>query len=126
MGYMRHHAIVVSSYNKQTLEKAHKQAIEHFGPLVSTVIPSLINTYVSFFIAPDGSKEGWDESDSYDTKRSAFTEWLNRQRFSDGSTSLRWVEVQYGDDEYVTKIIRHSDEIIPSNDYSGPTELEDK
>lgn len=118
MGYMRHHAIVVTSYNVVHLEKAHTMANELFGTLVTPVTPSLINQYSTFFVAPDGSKEGWDESDRFDLLREQYTEWLNRQRFS-----VRWAVVQYGDDENETKIVAHSDTIVSSDNYEGPSDL---
>ena len=57
-------------------------------------------------IATDGSKEGWPESCTGDQQRDLFVQWCNDQRWSDGSSSLRWVEVQYGDDDGITKIVR--------------------
>lgn len=59
---------------------------------------------------PDGSKEGWEHSDVGDKARDSYTDWLKAQAYEDGSSPLQWVEVQYGDDNGETKIIRHSDE----------------
>jgi hypothetical protein len=73
------------------------------------VVESKINGYLSFFIAPDGSKAGWGDSNEGDERRDKFISWCDEQRYSDGSTSLQWVEVQYADDEKKTKIIRDSD-----------------
>jgi|SRR5216683_3332841 len=106
MGYMRHHAIVVTSYNEKNIKAAHEKALEIFGDSVT----AMTNGYCSFFIAPDGSKEGWDTSESGDECRTLFIGWLNEQRFEDRSSSFDWVEVQYGDDENETIICRHSDE----------------
>jgi hypothetical protein len=71
---------------------------------------SPINAYSSFMVATDGSKEGWSESDAGDARRKAFIAWLDTQRFEDGSTPFRWVEVQYGDEEGETVVCAHSDE----------------
>lgn len=109
MGYMRHHVIIITSWNQDLLKKAHLKAKEIF-PIVSEIYEGVINNYKSFFIPPDGSKEGWNESNEGDKNRQNFVEWLDAQRYSDNSTSLDWVEVQYGDDERETKIVRHSDE----------------
>ena len=108
MGYMRHNAIVVTSYSDELIETAHKLAVEIFED-VSTITPSKTNGYQSFLVPPDGSKEGWDESDAGDKNRDKFIAWLDSQRYDDGSTSLDWVEVQYGDDNRETIIIRDSD-----------------
>ena len=62
---------------------------------------------LSFFIPPDGSKEGWDDSEEGDKSRDRFVGWLRSVREKYG---LSWVEVQYGDNDYITKILRDSDE----------------
>lgn len=110
MGYMRHHAIVVSSWNEERIEYAHAKAVDIFGARVTNVVPSPMNGHRSFLVATDGSNEGWDESDIGDAQRDRFVKWLRRQEYEDGSTSLAWVEVQYADDEKETKIVRDSDD----------------
>lgn len=69
-----------------------------------------INNYQSFFIPPDGSKEGWCDSNEGDKRRKRFVKYLDQQREEDGSTCLKWVEIQYGDNDGITKIICYSDE----------------
>lgn len=105
MGYIRHHAIMVtgSDYDDR-LASVHKTAKEIFGELVSPIIESKINGYLSFFIAPDGSKEGWDISDEGNNNRAEF-----KRKVAIHNGYVDWVEVQYGDDECVTCIIDHSD-----------------
>ena len=109
MGYMRHHAIVVTSWDVQAIEKAHREAVARF-PAVSPLMDSEWNHYLSFFIPPDGSKEGWDASDEYDDCRKSFIQRLDSEYRDDGATSLDWVEVQYGDDEGETIVTAHSDQ----------------
>ncbi|TAH24879.1 MAG: hypothetical protein EAZ07_08430 [Cytophagales bacterium] len=72
--------------------------------LVSPIIDSLINKYCSFFIAPDGSKEGYDASDDNDRVRKKITDFLNTLIESDGSNSVKFVEVYYGTDESLAGI----------------------
>ena len=96
MGYMRHHAIIVSSWDKKSISLAHEKARELFFNL-SDLIPSIANGYQSFLIPPDGSKEGWEESDKGDGQRAIFCDWLTTQ-VEDGAIFLSWVEIQYGDD----------------------------
>lgn len=109
MGYMRHHAIVVTDggYGDH-IELAEEAATAH-GCAVSPIVKSPTNGYRSFLVATDGSKEGWPESDTGDERRAAFLAWLETTRYEDGSCPLRWVEVQYGDDEGVTKVVSDSD-----------------
>ena len=74
MGYMRHEAIVVTSWKKSYLEVARNKALE-FGLDVTELTNECMNGYVSFLIAPDGSKEGWEESDAHETKRGEWVSW---------------------------------------------------
>ena len=103
MGYMRHHAIIVTSWNRRSMLEARNKAKKIF-PYVSEISPETTNGYYSLFIPPDGSKEGWDESDEGNERRNKFLSWLTIYSIFD------WVEVQFGDDEGVTRICRHSDE----------------
>ena len=77
---------------------------------VSELIETHLNNIMSFFISPDGSNEGWEASDKGDDNRDAFIEWLESLRYDDGSSPLAWAEVQYGDSDGVTKVVRDSDE----------------
>lgn len=102
MGYMAHHAIVVTSQHEKPIRDARISAINLFNHLVSPIIRSKINACESFFIAPDGSKEGWDDSNEHDEKRKEFKEEIDR---FDGYVDM--VEVRFGGDEsgmaYVVK-----------------------
>lgn len=109
MGYMCHHAIVVTSFDEEKLQQAHDNATG-LGMSVTPIVYGAVDFYSTFCVVPDGSKEGWDESTRGDEQRAAFTEWLDGQRYSDGSTALDWVEVQFGDDDGDTCIVRDSDE----------------
>src|SRR3990172_9375028 len=112
MGYMRHHTIIVSSWDAEAIELAHKQAKETLTKLVSPIMGPFTNGYASFFVAPDGSKECWETSDTHDLQRAVFTEWLNTQRYEDRSSCFAWVEVQFGDDELETRIVNDNDALI--------------
>ena len=120
MGYMRHHTIVVT-WDKKHAELARGEALRIFNTesmgiagrvpsLVSELVDSAVNGYSSFFVAPDGSKEWWGTSDNGNTCRELF---INELRFMQRrNIFLDWVEVQFGDDEGVTRAIigSHSDE----------------
>lgn len=105
VGYMRRHAIVVtgSAYrDSEDITRAHNKATEVF-PWVSPISPPQVNGERSFFVPPDGSKEGWPESLEGDMRRNAFVEWLKKERCVD------WVEVSYAEDEPNTHVTRASD-----------------
>lgn len=128
MGYMCHDTIVVTSWDKEKLAAAHAKACELFAcatihpsfgregedvrtpTLVSPIISGVINQYASFFVAPDGSKEGWDASDNGDTAREEFVKYLRSKAEVDGSSSLDYVEVQFGDEDLDTLILNSSND----------------
>lgn len=103
MGYMRHHAIIVTDSSRQNgLEELHLLAVAIFGAKqVSHITSSPLNNYESFFVAPDGSKEGWEDSDKGDEQRERFVIALQQE-------NATFVQVMYGDDNGHCKIINHS------------------
>ncbi len=108
MGYIRHHAIAVTAISKENINEAYKNAIEIFGKeLVTEIKTSVINKYYSFFVAPDGSKEGWEESDKYDKKRKEFIEWIKKVN-KKYNICLSYCEFYYGDDNGESKIVNHN------------------
>ena len=124
MGYTRHHAIVCSGpapvedmapYSLglteyiTSLQRAHNYAANIFGDTVSPIVISPVNGVGSFFVAPDGSNEGWQDSDAGDERRAAFITYLRANYYDDGSSAVHWAEVQYGDDENEAKVTQSSD-----------------
>ena len=89
MGYMRHHAIVVTSFNAMEVKAAQNEA-HRLGMSPSSIQASLVNSEKSFFVPPDGSKEGWADSDKGDERRATFTKWLQEHSYCE------WVEVSFG------------------------------
>lgn len=112
MGYMKHHAIVITSWKKGLIESAREEAMKLFDPRqVSEVTPETVNGYRSLLIAPDGSKEGWAESDRGNMARDVFVGWIKEQTYEDGSNPFDWVEVMYGDDDTLAcGVVRDGDE----------------
>ena len=92
MGYIKHNAIIVTSWGDD-INKAKIKADKIFGEeFVSEVIESKVNGDKSFFIPPDGSKEGWESSDEGDMNRAEFVEWCKGK-------SIDYIEISYGGDE---------------------------
>lgn len=129
MGFISHNAIIVSgSYDVKPLagfdadwqkefegrpwiEVAHEKAMNTFTVCaVTPIVPGDTNGYRFFMVAPDGSKEGWGTSDKGDAERAAYRDWLNSTAYSDASTPLSWVEVQFGNDDCETKTVDSSDD----------------
>lgn len=108
MGYMRHHAIIVTCWDRDRLEIVADQAIEIFGRFgISDIVESRINGYCSFLVPPDGSKEGWEDSDRGNTLRAEFVQWLRTDPIG---VYCEWCEVMYGDEEGAAGIVNHSGE----------------
>jgi hypothetical protein len=104
---MRHDAIVVTSWKSEAIEEAAAKArecgLEVLGPSgVST------NGIRTLLVCPDGSKEGWDESNEFDVKRAAYLEYLNGRRYEDNSSCLSWVALAYGSDDGDAEITAHA------------------
>lgn len=112
MGYIRHHAIVVTDQLGDDIMEAHRQA-QRIGLGVTPIADSEMNGTSSFLVVPDGSKEGWATSEEGDERRETFKRWLKAPPPPEGDGpqfSLDWIEVQYGDDEGVSAITDHSGE----------------
>lgn len=110
MGYMVHHAIIVTGRMSEpwmgagrvTIEAAHAKALElcaSTAASVTEILPKAVNGYASFLIGPDGSKAGWSDSTDGDVMRAAMVQWLQAVGEFD------WAEVQYGDDDGDNKLL---------------------
>lgn len=107
MGYIKNHSIIVTSHFKDCINKAHEAAISIFKELnidyhgkneelVTEIFEGKVNTQYTFFIVPDGSKEGWGFSERCDKAREDFCAWMESNQ-----CSCDYVEVTFGgDDEY--------------------------
>jgi hypothetical protein len=110
MGYMRHHAIIVTGYDRAWADKAWRIAMALFPGQYIPLVTSGINDYHTLFVGPDGSKEGWEESDDGDASRAALVDWLRTEAVDeDGGSYLTWVEVQYGDEDDENKVVSCSE-----------------
>lgn len=113
MGYLAHHTIVVTGWQTEKVKEARHKAFlifeDHFaksltgrgGQLVSEVLFGVVNDQASFFIAPDGSKEGWGDSDTGDAARKEFLDWLR-----DSDNYCDYVEIVFGGDDHHDRVIR--------------------
>jgi hypothetical protein len=89
MGHITHHAIIVTGQGKH-LKEALTLANKIF-PDVSPILPSVMNGYETFFVPPDGSKEGWQASKDGDKRRAEFFQKVDPE-------CVRVAIVQYADD----------------------------
>ena len=107
MGYIRRHTIAITGTYGDYIEKAHAFA-QGTGAQVSSIMQAPINNERTFYVLPDGSKEGWSESIEGDRRREKIVEYLKSFAYDDGSNPIAWVEVFYGDDDGEAKIISHN------------------
>jgi hypothetical protein len=105
MGYIKHDAIVVIGGSLNHLLKAWRKAQE-LGLITTDIQRTAVNAYYSFMICPDGSKEGWKESDLHNEARLKWKEWLQTvSSYADKPIEewndvlcLDWVHVAFGGD----------------------------
>jgi len=93
MGFIRHDAIIVTAGHAIYIEEAKNKA-EEIGLEASRIVESPMNGYLSFLIAPDGSKEGWEDSNEGDAMRDEWIAWAK-----DHGDGICWGHVSYGGDE---------------------------
>ncbi len=106
---IRHHAIIVTTANANLLFECYAQA-QQLGCQISNIVASCDGHFMSFLVAPDGSSERGGMSHDEDAHRDRLIRWMDQRRDADGDSPFSWVEVQYGDDERQTRVVRHSDE----------------
>lgn len=112
MGHTRHHAIIVTACVPGAVEAARAKALEIFPEyLVGPMVGSRCNEWNTFLVGPDGSSLDWARSDRGVFCRGQFTSWLSDQADDDGDSTLSWVEVFYGDDDGICRIVRDCGEI---------------
>lgn len=106
MGTIHHTALLITGSNngfgepknRYLVTKAYKRAVKLFGEeQVSPVIGSGMNGYYSFFVAPSGSKLGWEQAIEHEAAMEKMIEFLDLKKYSDGSTSIKYVKVSYGE-----------------------------
>lgn len=74
--------------------------------LISQIMDSIVNHYHSFFIIPDGSKEGYDASDDGDVIRQKLIDFIEPLTASE-DYHLSYGEISYGADNGTTTF-KHS------------------
>lgn len=126
MGYIRHNAIIVTDWDINRVKIAHTKAREIFETLrskefevsaniVSEIVRGITNGQASFFIAPDGSKEGWPHSDNADKARGEFLDWLKEShQYCD------YVEIRFGGDTDGAVIVRDEDSDLDEKEVQEP------
>jgi hypothetical protein len=95
----KHNSVIVTCdlYEKDKFVQVLDKASDLFGSLVTQYVHTKLNGYLSFFVATDGSKEGWPEAEEADTKRKALCDFIDTFAYADGSSPFWYVDVAYGE-----------------------------
>ncbi len=108
MGTMNHNAVIATTWNKDFVTE-----IEYWMKAYSydarfrkmfIVSEALVNGYVTVVCVPDGSKEGWSDSDYGDKVRKMFIDKMTSMAYENDGNCWSWVEVSFG--EYGQKIVQ--------------------
>lgn len=97
MGYIRNECMVVTSDTATDVLRAHGEACQIFdeagyGRLVSGIQLHAVNGGASFFVSPDGSKEGWEHSNKCSDARAKLIQFLK-------TAPVDWVLIEIGGDD---------------------------
>lgn len=112
MGYVKHYAMVVTTYDLKKSTEAWNKATEIFGfDMITPIQQSQTNMYYTFFISPSGSKMGWETAEEHERDRDEFITWMEKRMketedSSDDFSSWDYAEFQYGGDDDLTEILR--------------------
>ncbi len=92
MGQIEHKAVVATLHLTEDVEKVDKwiESRRSSHRQLFAKLPSWANGYVTYCLAPDGSKEGWPTSKDGDRLRDSFINFLE-----EGDLGC-WAEVLYG------------------------------
>ena len=79
MGYVRHNAIIATGWQSEAVDAL----VAYAANLGAEVLRGTeqINGYITVCITPDGSKEGWSNSEDGDARRKKIREWLNAAEY---------------------------------------------
>jgi len=114
---IRHHTLIITVNDKKAAERIYQGIADIFKKnmeakngyqLISPIVSSLINNYFTFFISPDGSKEGYDLSEDADRIRAMVINLLKFYQTENNNLEIKYVELFYGDDSLPAEIINHN------------------
>jgi hypothetical protein len=119
MGYIVHDAVVVTvsgGIDPPPDVEAFRQSLpDKWRRLVIGPVEGVVNGDHSYAFLPDGSKEGWPDSDDGDQYRKQFIRLFDFA-YEDGSTPYDVAEIRFGGDEREWPRIRRPEqqrEVVP-------------
>lgn len=105
MGVVNNNAVIATTWSKEEVARI-KEWVSLLPNMRSLFLfgGEEINGKTTVVMVPDGSNEGWVESDDGDELRNAFVTELEKANYDDGSNPWSFVEVGYG--EFGQKVLR--------------------
>lgn len=105
MGVINHNAVIATTWS----DKEFNRVGEWIGNLTREQRALFVTNKnqfgdVTIVMTPDGSKEGWEDSNECDKIREEFTTLLESRACEDGSNAWKYVEVSFG--EYGQSIVK--------------------
>ena len=99
MGVENNECVVATTWDRQSMAKVDKWVGELSDKHQSlfAFLPSLADSKETVFLAPDGSKKGWEAAKDGKSLRDDFINFLGSFDNIDGSSPFDWVEVGYGE-----------------------------
>ncbi|MCK4782163.1 MAG: hypothetical protein KAV87_00320 [Desulfobacteraceae bacterium] len=106
MGVENNNAVIATTWDKTEVERIKKWAdgLNDFDKGLFLFGDEKINGKTTVIMVPDGSKEGWTESDDGDKLRDEFVKELEKANYEDDSNPWDFVEVGFG--EFGQKVLR--------------------
>lgn len=103
MGYIRHDVTLIATNPDRPgglpdIDAFRESMPEQWRPLIVGPIPGVINGDVFYAFLPDGSKEGWGDSEEGDNRRAEFRALFTTHAYEDGSSADDVVTVSFGGD----------------------------
>lgn len=91
MGVINHNAVLATTWDEKRVEKIKEWISKLHIDLIKLFLigPVTINSYTTIVLVPDGSKEGWEQSDRGNELRESFIKELDEY--------WEWIEIGYGE-----------------------------
>lgn len=106
MGVENNEAVIATTWKDECIDKikAWIASRPEKQQKLFVFVNSLENGKTTVFLAPDGSKKGWDTAEEIERLRDEFIGFLKTFDYEDGSSPINYVEVGYG--EFGQKVLR--------------------
>jgi hypothetical protein len=105
MGVENNNAVIATTWNREEVNRI-KNFVAGLERMQSLFLfgDEEINGRTTVVMVPDGSREGWPNSDEGDKLRDLFVAELEKANYVDGSSPWNYVEVEFG--EFEQKVLR--------------------